>query len=199
MRDNKDFDILGVARTVVEFTKQFKDQKPDVIIYDAIHSASKPEMAIKALKRKCKRSALLLIVGEEQVQQYELFISLGVDGIILNRATKEELFEAIIKLSRKEEYFHYKVWMHLKDYIRTKKFTHQSDPVSDRNPVLSKRELSVLQMFCQGATYKEIGNELHISPRTVETHKKNILEKLNLKSKAEMIKFGFTHNLIQGN
>jgi DNA-binding NarL/FixJ family response regulator len=62
---------------------------------------------------------------------------------------------------------------------------------------ISERELAVLQLFAQGYSYKKIGEELHISPRTVESHKINILAKLNLRSLTELIAYAIKHKMVE--
>jgi two-component system response regulator NreC len=62
--------------------------------------------------------------------------------------------------------------------------------------VLSKRELEILKMFAEGFINKEIGERLFISIRTVESHKNHIMQKLNLKTQVELVKYAIKHNLI---
>ncbi len=63
--------------------------------------------------------------------------------------------------------------------------------------VLSDREIEVVKLFAEGNSYKAIAEKLHISPRTVESHKKNILAKLNLDSIVDLAKFALKHNLVE--
>jgi two-component system response regulator NreC len=62
--------------------------------------------------------------------------------------------------------------------------------------VLSKREIEILKMFAEGFINKEIADQLFISIRTVESHKNHIMQKLNLKTQVELVKYAIKHNLV---
>ncbi|MBK6607394.1 MAG: response regulator transcription factor [Leptospiraceae bacterium] len=62
--------------------------------------------------------------------------------------------------------------------------------------ILTKREREILKMIASGSTNKEIGSKLDISPRTVQTHRTNLMEKLRLKNTADLVKFAYSHGLL---
>ena len=83
----------------------------------------------------------------------------------------------------------------LMDYI--KKSGNQEEKFNNSKlSSLTKREREILKLIADGMSYKEIGNELFISVRTVETHKNNILQKLELKSTIDLVKFAIKNDLI---
>lgn len=100
------------------------------------------------------------------------------------------MIKAIKKLDNGEEYFSNTVWKVFKSYVQTrKKRILKSSKLTDR-------EVSVLKLFAHGLSYKEIGVKLSISPRTVETHKRNILSKLKINTTAEMIKYAYRKHIL---
>jgi DNA-binding NarL/FixJ family response regulator len=116
----------------------------------------------------------------------------GADGILGKNNTADQLFEAIDVVISGEKYINGPVSK------ITSKVLHHADDYDKRDFAgLSERETDVMKLFAAGYSYKEIGIQLHISPRTVETHKNNILSKLELESLADMIKYAIRHELIE--
>ena len=100
------------------------------------------------------------------------------------------MVKAIRKLKDGGEYFNRTVWDIFKSSIQMRKYHKKADAK------LTDREVAVLKLFSQGMSYKEIGASLNISPRTVETHKRNILSKLKIHSTADMVKYAYRNHMI---
>ena len=186
------FQVVVEAKDIEELLPLLKPIKPDVIIIDIIHCENEGLMPIRKIKRVSKKIPILLILSEDYAGYIEKYITLGINGIVFNTSKPSVLIKAVKKLNRGEEYFRENVWMIFKRFLRNKK----NDLDLNGNNKLTSRELAVLKHFCKGETYKEIGNNLNISPRTVETHKRNILSKLEIRSTAEMVEYAIHHKLI---
>lgn len=183
--------IVFESKTITEFMTKLKTDKPDVIIIDIIHCQDDGIGSIKKIRRKTSRTPILLVLSTDYSDYFEEYIRLGVNGFVFNDAGVDNLLNAIKTLKKGEDHFPPRVWQLLKKYLRTKK-----EPVSyDDKRILTSRELAILKLFCKGYTYKEIGAKLNISPRTVESHKKNIQTKLSVRSTAEMIEFAYQNDL----
>lgn len=183
--------IVFESKTITEFMAKLKSKKPDVIIIDIIHCLDEGISTIKKIRRRTSRTPILLVLSSDYSDFFEEYISLGVNGFVFNDSGAESLLNAIKALKQGEDHFPPRVWQLLKKYLRTKKV-----PVSfEDKRILTNRELAILKLFCKGYTYKEIGAKLNISPRTVESHKKNIQTKLSVRSTAEMIEFAYQNNL----
>lgn len=188
------FEIIAEAKTIDKFIIQLdKNNKPDVIIFDVIHCLDEGVKTLKRIKRSFAKTPILLIVSEDYTYCFEEYIELGVRGFVFHDSSPEILIKAIKKLKNGEDYFRKNVWLLLKDFIRSHKSGKSS---KEKKSILTKREVSVVKLFCNGLTYKEIGSNLNISPRTVETHKKNIQTKLKVNSTAEMVKFAFNNHIV---
>lgn len=189
----KDITIVAEARKVSDVFKQLRHLKPDILIFDIIHCENNGLPQIKRLKRHNSKLPILLIANKDFSKYFEEYISLGVNGIACTSLGSEGLMNAINSLRNGEDYFPPKVWILLKDYLRTKR----KDIIPDDKSMtrLTERELSVLRLFCKGLSYKEIADRLNISPRTVESHKKNITSKIKVRSTAEMVNFAIQNNL----
>ncbi|QIA08194.1 response regulator transcription factor [Draconibacterium halophilum] len=183
--------IVFESKTISDFMTKLKNGNPDVIIIDIIHCLDDGISTIKKIRRKTSRTPVLLVLSTDYSDSFEEYISMGVNGFIFNDAGADNLVNAIKVLQNGEDHFPPQVWLLLKKYLRTKKVA----ATYEDKRILTNRELSILKLFCKGYTYKEIGAKLNISPRTVETHKKNIQTKLSVRSTAEMIEFAYQNDL----
>ncbi|WP_319480824.1 response regulator transcription factor [uncultured Draconibacterium sp.] len=186
-----DCKIAFEAKTINAFMSILKVEKPDVIIIDVIHCQDEGISAIKKIRRKTSRTPILLVLSTDYSDYFEEYISHGVNGFVFNDSGADNLVNAIKALRNGDDHFPPRVWQLLKKYLRSKK---SSVSFEDKR-ILSNRELTILKHFCKGYTYKEIGAKLNISPRTVESHKKNIQTKLSVRSTAEMIEFAYQNSL----
>ena len=193
LENHEEIEIVAESKQLIEILPKLKVTKPDVLIFDVIHSEQDGLTVARKIKQKNSRLPILLIINKDYTEHFEDYIALGVNGFVCNSADTEELTKAVQSIYDGEDYFPPKIWILLKDYLRTKR--KDIIPEKEHKSVLSNREVAILQLFCKGLTYKEIGAKLNISPRTVETHKKNISTKINVRSTAEMVEYAFQNDL----
>ncbi|MDX8339537.1 response regulator transcription factor [Draconibacterium sp. IB214405] len=191
LEDTGECDIVFESKTISDFLNKLKANKPDIIIIDIIHCLDEGISTIKKIRRKTSRTPILLVVSTDYSDFFEEYISLGVNGFVFNDSEAENLSHAIKSLKNGEDHFPPRVWQLLKRYLQTKKI----NATYEDKKILTNRELTILKLFCKGYTYKEIGAKLNISPRTVESHKKNIQTKISVRSTAEMVEFAYQNNL----
>lgn len=192
LNEVEDFNVIAETENADKMHQNLAELTPNVIVFD-IHDYSNGGISsIKKLRRLYPGTPLLLITSEENGIYFEEYISLGVMGLILNNASSDQLIKAIHKLENGEDYIKSDIWNILKDHLRS----GSSGLFSARlKPILSEREKDVAKLFCEGLSYKEIGNRLNISPRTVESHRNNILSKLELNSLTDLIKYSLKNSL----
>ena len=186
------FDVIIQAEHMDGLLTMVKEATPevDVIVVDVIHGENSGMKPIKKIRRECRNIPVLLIVSQNYADCFEEYIRLGVKGFIFNNSRGQDLVRAIKKLKEGKEYFGKPVWEIFKRSIQARKYKKKKDQV------LTDREVAVLKLFSQGLSYKEIGVKLNISPRTVETHKRNILSKLKISSTADMVKYAYRNHII---
>jgi DNA-binding NarL/FixJ family response regulator len=115
-------------------------------------------------------------------------IKAGARGYILKDSSREKIIEAIKTVYNREKYYSNEVSLKLIGML-----LHE-DKTSDFT--LTEREIQVIKSISKGNSNKEIANELHISNRTVETHKHNIFKKLNIKNTVELIRYALNEELV---
>ena len=184
--------VVAVAKNVDDLTKQLKGEVPDIILIDTLNCHDAGINGVKNVVKIFPGVPLLLITSHEFSECFKDYIDFGAKGFVYADDSPEELTRAIQVLCSGKEFF--------KEYVirywidAESKSVKKSKERKTRKNQLTGREIEVLKLFCDGFTYSEIGKKLFISPRTVETHKKNILKKLKLESKAEMIKYATRNN-----
>lgn len=182
--------VIALAATYNDLVKELKSVHPDIIIVDVLNGDDSGMKSLKKIRQTYSKIPVLLILSQSHADRFEEYIRLGVKGFIFNDATGKDLVEAIKKLKNGGEFFRKKVWDIFKTSIQKRKYGKK------KTEMLTDREVAVLKLFSQGHTYKEIGTLLNISPRTVETHKRNILSKLKINSTAEMVQYAIHQHIL---
>ena len=124
-------------------------------------------------------------------------INAGVDGYLSKDASGDEVKKAIRTVVSGEEYYGEKISAIVFKSFIARKSTSTSNHKLITDEMLSEREKDVIRCFGNGLSYKETAAKLNISPRTVETHRNTIMEKLGLHSLAELIKFAIRAGIVK--
>ncbi len=183
-----DMEIVGEAGNGREALELAEKLQPDVVVMDV----AMPELnGIEATRRLAASSprtrVLALSMYKDSVYVREI-LRAGARGYLLKDAIDRDLLAAVRAVASGEGYLSPAVSEAvLSDYRR-----HVSDPLD----LLSSREREVLQLIAEGKTNKDIASALKLSVYTVEAHRGRIMEKLNLHSVGELVRFALRHGLI---
>lgn len=178
--------IVGVSNRPAEVMEQLVQHKPDILITDV----NMPEVSGAELTRKVKKHfpdikiICLSMFGDQQV--ISEMIDAGISGYILKNTGKEEFLDAIEKVSQGRTYFSEEI---MKEII---KFSTAA-PKENR---LTNREIELIRYIEKEYSNKQIAEELFISERTVETHRKNIFRKTGSQSIVGLLKYAYEHKII---
>jgi DNA-binding NarL/FixJ family response regulator len=187
-------DVVGEARNGKEFLQLMETTVPDVILMDI----AMPEMdGIEATKEILKKLPDLKIIaltmfGDEEY--YFKMVHAGARGFVLKKSGINELEKAIIAVADGENYFSNELLRNIIVNITDNKIRKA---ISDTPVNLTKKQLEVLQQICNGLTKKEIAEKLHISPKTVEGHRNNLLAKTGSKNTVSMVMYAIKNKLIE--
>lgn len=184
----EDFEIIGEASDGEEVVQLAKGREIDVILMD-IHLPKLDGIhATKEIVEANPKAKILALTSHEEDDYVINMVKAGALGYILKDAPIEELVIAIKALSKGNSYFAREVSPKL--FARL----DQSDSKSAAKQTVkslsvTERELEVLGLISEELTNKEIAGKLYISPRTVETHRRNLIQKLKVKNTAGLVKF----------
>jgi len=187
--------IVGEAASGEEFETLIQNEKPDVVLMDInLPDTTGIELTQKTVEKYPNINILMLSMhmSDEFITNS---IEVGAKGYLPKTTSQKELLEAIKTVSKGIEYYNTEVSdVLLKSYIRkTKNASKDKEEIAIQ---LTKREVEILVLFAQGFSNKEIADKLFISIRTVESHKNNIMQKLDLKSTVELVKYAIKHKMI---
>ncbi len=184
--------ILGEASNGVDFLKLLSVKKPDLVLMDI----DMPQMNGMVATQKAiemipdLKIIALTMFGDEEY--YYRMIELGVKGFILKSAGIVELERAINDVLKSKSYFSNELLQRIIQNF-SKNNTQRSEPNKD----LSEREIEVLSHICKGLTTDEIAKELHLSPKTIKSHRANLLEKTACKNTPTLILYALKNKIIR--
>lgn len=166
------------------------DSLPQVILLDIQMPVMDGIEAHKRIRKLYPQMKVIIITMEDDEQFITYMISEGVNGYLLKNAEPEELEEAIQKVYINDFYFPADMSRLVLKSAATKKIETQS------LPELSEREIEVLELICKEHTASEIAEKLGISPRTVEGHRRKLIEKSGVKNIAGLVVFAVKNKLV---
>jgi len=190
LREDGRFDIVAeVAHGEAAF-KVVRDQKPDVAVLDAaLPGISGMEVAALLEAKDCDTS-LVIFATQKDEKLFNRAMSLGIRGYVLKRQTASEILSCIASVGAGEAY----VSSLLTDFLLRRR--SRTDSLGRRQPglrQLTTMERRVLKRIAFGKTSREIAVEGSISPRTVESHRAHIREKLGLRGSNQLLQFALEH------
>jgi len=191
LENHLDISVVGEATDGEEAIQLAYRTSPDVILMDiSIPNGIDGFTATKEIKRNLPNIKIIILTMHNEIAYIQQAIEVGADGYILKNSQGGIMYEAIQTVHKDETY--YEVGLP-KEQVE-KLFKNKGNQKCD---VLSTREQEIVRLTILGYTNVQIGEKLFISSKTVESHKSNIMQKLKLKSKAELIQFGITNGYIQ--
>lgn len=186
LQKEKDIKVAGYATTAKACLNFFKTNTADVILMDI----NLPDMngidLCKLIKNIYSNIYVIALSTLNQGSYITQIIENGASGYLLKNADKEEIIEAILTVENGKTYFSFEAGRIYK--ATTEKKTGL--------PVLSKREKEILKLIAEGFTNMEISKQLFISIDTVDTHRKNLYTKLNVKNTALLIRQALENNYL---
>jgi DNA-binding NarL/FixJ family response regulator len=184
--------VIGEASNGIEFMELISNQKPDIVLMDIdmphMNGLDATEKAIKLIPN-LKIIVFSMFSDEEY---YHKMIERGVKGFILKTSGINELENAINEVMKGESYFSNEL---LRKIISG--FGNRNNGEQVKQDMLSEREIEVLQQICLGLTNEEIAEKLYISPKTVKTHKSNLLGKTISKNTPALILFAIKNKIVE--
>jgi DNA-binding NarL/FixJ family response regulator len=189
-----DIEIVGEASNGLEAIEKADKLKPDVLIMDI----SMPELggieATVEIKKRQPDIRVLILSQYDDKEYVSRLLKAGVSGYILKQAVGTDLITAIRAVAKGESYLYSSIATKVIDgYLG--RFGEMS--VKDTYEKLTDREKQVLKLIAEGHSHKEIAEMLNISTKTVIAHQTNISEKLDLHSRAALIKFAIMKGIIK--
>lgn len=195
LNNTQTIEVVAEADCARKMLSMLESIKPDVMLIDI----SLPEMSGIELVRTitANHPGIRVIILSMHTEQEYIFNSLrsGAKGYLHKSISREELIEAIEQVFQGNEYFSKEVsGIILKSYLKQIKNPERADEYEDKK--LTARELEILRMVAQGYSNQLIADKLFISVRTVESHKNHIMQKLELTTTVDLVKYAIKSRII---
>jgi len=193
LEQQEDFEVIGEAADGREAVRLAESLKPDVAVLDITMPNLNGIEASFQISAKEPRVAIVVLSMHADEGYVLRALKAGARGYLLKESPESDFLRAIRSVIDGKAFFSPVVSrMLVEDYVRQL----QEKDIEDSYDLLSLREREILQLVAEGKTNKEVANMLHLSPYTVETHRSNILGKLNLHSVPELILYAVRKGLI---
>lgn len=191
-----DMTVVGEAATGEEALEKARELQPDVVVMDISMPGMNGLEATRRLRKQCPDTRVLVLTMHANEEYLFQVLQAGGSGYVLKKAADQELVDAIRAVHRGQTFLYPEV-AHLlvRDYLqRVREGT--IGPEKARLDVLTEREREVLKYIAEGYTTQEIADKLFLSPKTVETHRAHIMDKLDLHSRAELVRYALRRGIL---
>jgi len=186
--------VIGEASGANELFALLKTKQPDIILLDIMMPGKTGLEITKILNIEHPNIKIIIFSGLTEDESFYLAIKSGAHGLMPKNALNTELITAIHKVAEGEDYISKSI-----PIAKLMSFIKKSDIElnNEKKEIdLTDRQIEIIQLICESKSYREIGNILSISERTVETHKTRILQKLELNSVIDLVKFAIKNSIV---
>ena len=195
INNQPDMEVVGEAADGHEALRQARQANPDVLTLDLTMPGGGGLKTLEGLRQACPQTRVLVLTMHEDPSYLRAALAAGASGYVVKSAVDAELLAAIRSIAQGRTF----VTITLSD-----RGTHQVlggtavTAVAPRAPVklLSPREQEVLKLLAQGYTNQEVGTRLCLSVKTIETYRARIVDKLGLRSRADLTRYALEMGLL---
>lgn len=188
-----DMEIIAEAESGAEAVAKVQELRPDIVLMDVEMPGMNGIEATRLIKEDGGETAVLALTMYEDDQYFFEMLKAGASGYVPKRAAPDDLVNAIRTVSKGGVFLYPSMAARLvNDYVNR----DESEPTSDEEETLTPREKEVLIQIAEGLTNPEIAEVLTISVKTVDRHRENIMRKLNMHSRIDLVKYAIRKGLI---
>jgi DNA-binding NarL/FixJ family response regulator len=193
MEDVKDIHISMQAGDGRQVITLLENEQPDVIMMDITMGETSGITITKVVKEKYPEVKVLILSMHSESGYIVKALEAGANGYLLKDAGSSEMINAIRTVHSGATYYSQQVSSILVQHI-----TQGTQPKSSRSGIpLTTREIEILKLIAEEYSNPEIAEQLFISIRTVDTHRRNLLEKLEVKNTAGLVRYALKHGLVE--
>ncbi|SFS59111.1 two component transcriptional regulator, LuxR family [Lutibacter maritimus] len=198
LSSEENIEVVGFSLNGEDVLKWFKTNTADVLILDINMPKVDGIAVLQNFFNNNFQQKVIVLSSYDDVKLIKEVLKIGALGFLAKKCAGENIVEAINKVNNGEQYFEKSIQQKLLDTFNTHKSTSKEFVSQDGSffSSLTPRELDVLQLIAKQYNTKEISDQLHISVNTVETHRKNLISKLNVKNVVGLAIYALKNNLV---
>jgi len=190
------FSVVSTAVNGKDALDKIPQSHPDIVLMDI----NMPEMdgveATRIIKDQYPDVKVIMLTMYDEIRLIKDVLEIGARGYILKNIGREDLIKALETVSNGQPYLDPAVQEKMIISLSGNEEDVQDEPNAELVNSITTREMEILQLIAMGMTSGEIAKKLFISKNTVETHRKNLLGKLNVKNTAALLKFAYQNGLV---
>ncbi len=187
-----DLEVIAEASDGNDVLRLANELRPDIVLLDISMPGPGGIEVTRQLKESLPELRVLILTAHEDESMLREAVQVGAAGYIIKRAVESELINAIHSVWRGDLYVHPAMTRAL--LRETSLFPVSAEPAVES---LTPREIDVLRLIAKGYTNGQIAKELTLSVRTVESHRANLMGKLELRSRVELVRYAMEHGLFE--
>ncbi len=189
-----DFDVVGEAQDGRQAIQEAQKLQPDVILMDITMPDMNGIEATRQIKKLLPETKVLVLTMHEHDEYVFQALRAGASGYMLKEAADTDLISALRVIQNGQFYLSPTAQsVMVGDYLQRVRTGEEKDSYSS----LTEREREILKLVAEGYTNNQIAERLIISPKTVDTHRTHVMDKLNLHSRAELVKYAMRRGLLE--
>jgi two-component system response regulator NreC len=189
-----DMEVVGEAQDGRQAIQEAQRLQPDVVLMDITMPDMNGIEATRQIKRNLPAARILILTMHEHDEYVFQALRAGASGYMLKEAADTDLISALHIIQSGQFYLSPAAQsVMVGDYLQRVRTGEEKDSYSS----LTEREREILKLVAEGYTNNQIAERLVISPKTVDTHRTHIMDKLNLHSRAELVKYAMRRGLLE--
>ncbi|WMJ73724.1 response regulator transcription factor [Cytophagaceae bacterium ABcell3] len=197
LSEERNFKIIGEASNGIEAVELVKLIGPDILLIDI----TMPEMngleAVEVVSKKYPETRCVIFSMHDKEEYVLQSLEAGAFGYLLKDTGREEIIRAINTVSKGGRHFTGAVSeVLISSYLKKVNQDVDVQPYKDETNTLTKRERGILKFIVEGMNNREIAEKLNISIRTIETHRSNMMRKVNARNAIDLVKIAISDNLV---
>ena len=192
-----DMEVVGEASDGKEAVEKARALRPDVVLMDIAMPGVGGLEATKQICRALPKTKVLVLTMHNDESYLRQFLQAGAAGYVLKKAADTELTDAIRAVHRGDVFVYPSLTRAvLNDYLG---LSSAAEKEKEEKEILSEREREVLKLIALGYTHQQIADRLYLSVKTVETYKARLMEKLNLRGRADLVRYALSRGWLETN
>ncbi|NLC58797.1 MAG: response regulator transcription factor [Armatimonadetes bacterium] len=195
LSEQPDMEVVGEAADGEEAIRKTKELNPDILLLDITMPGISGLEALDRIKKEHPQVKVVMLTMHDDESYMERIMTSGGSGYVVKKAADTEVIQAIRVVHQGGVYLHPTMTRALVNQLQRKTIAQERQ--SHLGNKLSEREREVLKLIAQGYTNKEIADMIFLSVKTVETHKAHIMDKLELRSRAELVRYALDNGLLK--
>jgi DNA-binding NarL/FixJ family response regulator len=197
LKAEKNISIIGEAQTGREAVEMVSQLRPTVVIMDLAMPRLNGAEATRQILKSCPATKVMVLSTYSDDEHVQQALGAGAAAYLLKQTAAEDVLEAIREVSKGNAFFSPAIAKRLREQTRTPQ--NQNEPAKAPNAELTQREAEVLQLIAEGYANKQIAAELNLSVKTVEKHRQQVMQKLDIHNIAGLVRHAAAKGIIESN